>query len=232
MEIGFDIISDLRLGPEDSFNWEGKPTSLYCLIPGNISSDYRTIVQTLAHLGRLYQGIFYIPGTLEYEGADDVSGKTKQILDLPNKVRNLAILHHNVILIDGIAILGANGWGEPTDNYSFHKQVHVDSARLEDASYLHKCIDKLQRHLDVKKIVVVSSAVPNLDLFFGQEPKFIEHILPLKTALLRDTEKKVSHWVFGTFDKDVDTIIDSVNYVNNSYFKKNPYWAKRITVNF
>jgi hypothetical protein len=35
MKIGFDLISDLNLSPNDSFNWENKATSLYCIIAGN-----------------------------------------------------------------------------------------------------------------------------------------------------------------------------------------------------
>ena len=62
MTIGFDVISDLFLTPEESFNWEGKATSLYCVIAGNISNDVKVITQTLRHLSRFYQGIFYIDG--------------------------------------------------------------------------------------------------------------------------------------------------------------------------
>ena len=52
MNIGFDVISDLNLDAEDSFDWEGKATSLYLIIAGNISSDLRVIHQTLVHLSR------------------------------------------------------------------------------------------------------------------------------------------------------------------------------------
>lgn len=232
MELGFDVISDLRLGPEDSFNWEGKPTSLYCLVAGNVSSDVRTIFQTLAHLSKLYQGVFYIPGTLEYQDVEDITVRTEHILNVCSKIHNLAALHHNVVLIDGVAILGANGWGEQPDTYSFKKQIEVDAARLEDAAYLHKGIEKLQMHLDVKKIIIITSAVPNRELFFGQEPKFLDYTIPLQTALISDTENKVSHWVYGTYDKDVITNIGYINYINNSYLNKNPYWAKRINVEF
>lgn len=232
MELGFDVISDLRLGPEDSFNWEGKATSLYCLIPGNISSDVRTILQTLGHLSKLYQGIFYIPGTLEYENVEDITVRTEHILNVCSKINNLAVLHHNVVLIDGVAVLGANGWGEASDGYSLKKQMQIDAARLEDAAYLHKGIEKLQMHLDVKKIIIVTGAVPNKELFFGQEPNFLDYTVPLQCALISDTESKVSHWIFGTYDKDVDTTIGNINYINNGYLNKNPYWAKRINVCF
>lgn len=232
MDIGFDLISDLRLGPEDSFNWENKPTSLYCLVCGNVSSDLRTILQTLAHLSKLYQGVFYIPGTLEYQGFEDITVRTAHIVNVCSSIKNLAVLHHNVVLVDGVAILGANGWGESIDNYSVKKQVEVEAARLEDAAYLHKGIEKLQKHLDVKKILLVTSAVPNKNLFFGQQPLFTESIMPLQAALMSDTEHKVSHWAFGTYDKDVDTNVGNIRYINNSYLNKNPYWAKRITIEF
>ena len=37
IDIGFDVISDLNLKRNDSFNWENKATSLYCILSGNIS---------------------------------------------------------------------------------------------------------------------------------------------------------------------------------------------------
>ena len=74
--IGFDLISDLNLYPEDSFNWEGKATSLYCIIAGNISEDLRTIKQTLSHLSKFYQGIFYTLGSLEYHNTSDIVKRT------------------------------------------------------------------------------------------------------------------------------------------------------------
>jgi len=223
MEISFDVISDLRLDPEDSFNWEGKPTSLYCLVAGNVSSDLRTVLQTLAHLSKLYQGVFYIPGTLEYADATDIEVRTEHILNVCSKIKNLAVLHHNVVIIDGVAVLGANGWGDIDDN---------DAARIADITYLHKGIEKLQRHLDVKKIILLTNAVPDKELYFGQAPEFSDYTIPLIAALASDTEYKVSHWIFGTYDKTVDTNIGNINYVNNSYYNRNPYWAKRIKVEF
>lgn len=230
MEIGFDVISDLKLSPDDSFNWEGKATSLYCIVPGNVSSDLRTVLQTLAHLCKQYQGVFYVPGNEEYKNVDNIESRTEKLIEICSKIPNLAVLHHNVVIIDGVAVLGVNGWG--ADDDSPIKQLQVDAARLTDLAYLNKSIEKLQMHLDVKKILVVSSAVPNVDLYFGQAPEYLNFTLPLVTALSADTEHKVSHWAYGTYDKIVDTTINNINYVNNSYFKKNPYWAKRINIEF
>lgn len=231
MDIGFDVISDLRLDPEDSFNWEGKQTSLYCLVPGNISSDLRTVLQTLAHLGKFYQGVFYTPGSLEYLNTPDITVRTEHLVNICAKIKNVAVLHQNVVLIDGVAIIGANGWGvDPTSYNKIYKQIY--DARLDDVAYLFRGIEKLQRHLDVKKIVVISNAVPDKSLYFGEEPEFLEHTIPLVKALESDTEKKVSHWVYGTYDKTVDTVRENISFVNNGFFKKSPYWAKRITINF
>jgi hypothetical protein len=232
MEIGFDVISDLNLSPEESFNWEGKPTSLYCIVAGNVSSDLRTVLQTLAHLSKQYQGVFYTPGSLEYEDCDDINARTHDILSMCSKIRNLAVLHHNVVIIDGVAILGANGWG--TDLLQEDDMAHpqIDVHRMEDTAYLHKSLEKLQRHLDVKKILIVSSAVPHRNLYFNEEPEFIGGILPLVASLVSDTESKVSNWVFGTQEKIVDTTINNINYCNNPYLKRNPYWAKRVSVEF
>lgn len=232
MDIGFDVISDLRLDPEESFNWEGKQTSLYCLVPGNVSSDLRTVLQTLAHLGKLYQGVFYTPGPLEYTDTSDIVVRTEHIINICSKIHNVAVLHHNVVLVDGVAIIGANGWCVDSNDWPKEMRGQIESARIEDTAYLLKGIEKLQRHLDVKKIIVTTNGVPDRNLFFGQEPEFIQHTIPLSHALETDTEAKVSHWVFGTYDKIVDTELGNINFVNNSYYKKNPYWAKRITIEF
>jgi hypothetical protein len=56
-------------------------------------------------------------------------------------------------------------------------------------------------------------------------------VLPeLSMVLLADLESKVSHWAYGSYEKIVDTKIDSINYLCNPYYKRNPYWAKRIDI--
>jgi len=47
MIFGFDVISDLNLSENDNFDWEGKPTSLYCVLAGNISSDLTVLYKTV-----------------------------------------------------------------------------------------------------------------------------------------------------------------------------------------
>ena len=230
MTIGFDVISDLNLSPEDSFNWEGKATSLYLIIAGNISGDLRTIHQTLLHLSKFYQGVFYTLGSLEYDGVDDIDKRTEDLYRLCRTIKNVAVLHHHVVIIDGIAIAGANGWYGNTIPTDLDTEVKIENQRNEDIVYLKSTVERLQRHLDVKKIVLVSNSVPGPELYFGEDPKSVHSQLNLNLILPVDTEKKITHWIYGTYGKVVDTVISNVNYINNSSFKRKPYWAKRIEV--
>lgn len=230
MTIGFDVISDLNLAPNDIFDWDGKATSLYCIIAGNISNDLLTIHQTLNHLGKFYQGVFYTAGALEYEGATNIGTRTDELFKICRSIRNVAYLHNHVVIIDGIAIIGTNGW-YATD---FHAvpvtQEEIEIERYEDIGYLGNTIEKLQLHLDVKKVMIVSHSVPGHELFFKEDPAHINEVPPLKLALVKDSEHKVSNWIYGSYDKTVDIVINGINYVNNSYYKRKPYWAKRIEV--
>lgn len=230
MKIGFDVISDLNLGAGDEFNWEGKSTSLYCLVAGNISSDLKTIVKVLSHLTHFYQGVFYIPGSLEYNDVDNFDMRTNEIVRVCRNLRNVAVLYQHVVIIDGIAILGANGWYGNLETDSLEVELKLQEKRHEDIHYLKNSLDKLQRHLDVKKIILITNSVPGENLYFGEIPDFVRHQLPLDLILYADTEHKVSHWVFGTHGKIVDTTISSINYVNNPKLNMSPYWAKRIEV--
>ena len=228
-EIGFDLISDLYLDPNDSFNWEGKATSLYCIVAGNISNDSRTIIGTLGHLSHFYQGVFYVPGPLEFINKSSIIDYTELLTTGTRKIQNVANLYHNVIIIEGIAILGVTGWTGNIDE-------SIDNAQLIEASYhdlvyLQSSIARLQRHLDVKQIVVVTCGVPNKALYYKEEPDIVNHQLPLVTALSSDSENKVSHWLFGNHEKVIDAHIEGIHYVNNPYLKRRPYWAKRITIN-
>lgn len=228
-EIGFDIIGELFINPNDSFNWENKATSLYCIIPGNVSSDPRTLLQVLSHLSKYYHAIFYVPGMLEYQHSTNLIERTNEISQICSQVPNVILLHQSVMVVDGVGVMGINGWSEAGSLDTVEHMIKTAS-RYEDTKYLNATLEKLQRHLDVKKIIVVSAAVPNEELYFGEEPPVVYDQIPLTTALHNDTEKKVKHWVFGTYTKNVDTVIDDIQYLNNPYLGRNPYWPKRLSV--
>lgn len=228
MKLGFDIISDLCLDPNDSFNWENKATSLYCIIAGNVSNDTRTITQTLLHLTRFYQGIVYIPGILEYKNVPLINERTKELSQICESIKGVTFLHHNVVIVDGVALAGSNGWYGFSGNLI--EEATIEVKRIEDLNYLRSTIKKLQVHLDVKKILIVSSSVPNTKLYFGEDPEFTKEQLSLDIVLSADTQKKIKYWVFGTHEKMVDTTIDGINYINNPSYKRNPYYAKRLAI--
>jgi hypothetical protein len=228
-DIGFDIVGELFIEPNDSFNWENKATSLYCIVTGNISSNTRTLMQVLAHLSKYYQGVFFVPGTLEYKDIDDIDARTNEIAQLCAHIPNVILLHQTVIVVDGVAVIGVNGWSDAGSNDTVSEMMRT-AARYEDTKYITATLGKLQRHLDVKKIIVITNAVPKEELYFGEEPITVYDQIPLTNILDVDTERKVNHWVFGTYTKPVDTILNDIQYLNNPYLGNKPYWPKRLTV--
>jgi hypothetical protein len=232
MKIGFDLISDLYLAPGDEFNWEGKATSLYCLIAGNISYDLRTISNTLAHLSKFYQGVFYTPGALEFKEAEDIPNRIFELNYICKRIPHVVFLHQQVVIIDGVAVLGCNGWIGNLIPAMHSSERTIEENRHNDIVYLKNSIEKLQKHCDVTRIFVLTNSVPNKDLYFGEIPRVVKYQpeLALTHMLDLDSEAKISHWAYGTYEKLVDTNINGVNYVANPSFDRNPYWAKRIDV--
>lgn len=226
-QVGFDAICNLRLNAGDSFNWVNKAASLYCIVTGNVSSDLRTIKQTLAHLSRFYQGIFYIPGELEYKGfEEDITARTIEIITELSVFPEVVVLYQNVVILDGVAIVGVTG---SKVNLESSLETSYFKAGLEDLTYLDSAISKLQKHLDVKRILVISNAVPDEALFFDKQSKSNDQLY-LSSVLDKDSESKVSHWVYDQTEHYTEVMIGGVNYISNPKPKKGIYWAKRITI--
>ena len=229
MIFGFDVISDLYLNPGEEFDWTGKPTSLFCLIPGNISSDLPTIHRVLAHLSTLYHGIFYIDGSLENHDIYNRDMRIKELHKVCGNFKNVIYLHNNVVVVDGVAFVGINGWYKNYLDNTITDDFQAKCYRYEDIGYLEKSLEKLQLHNDVKKIVILSSCVPFRELYYGECDLNDEEIYP-GYVLYKDTEHKVTKWVYGTYNKLVDTTLNNINYLNNTKFDRNPYYAKRIEI--
>lgn len=231
-KIGFDLISDLYRSPGEKFNWEGKATSLYCLIAGNISYDLRTISNTLYQLSEQYQGVFYTPGALEFKEAEDLTSRWYELSFICKRIPHVALLHQQVIIIDGVALVGCNGWTGNSIPAMNSSERLISEGRRNDIVYLTAAIEKLQKHCDVTKIFVLTNSVPSKELYFGEVPKIVNYKseLDLTHSLSLDSEAKISHWAYGTYEKSVDTNINGINFIANPSFDKNPYWAKRIEV--
>lgn len=229
MTIGFDVISDLNLKEGELFDWEGKPTSLFCLVAGNVSTDLKTTIRVLHHLSGQYQGVFFIDGTLEVNNPYERDELVEVIGKQCDKLRNVVYLHNNVVVVDGVAIVGINGWYKNFETKTPSDEIQLQTNFLDDLLYLQKTIERLQLHVDVRKIVVMSNCVPSNKLYFGEDVGMLSSIT-LDNIESSDTEHKISHWVFATHGKIVDTTFNSINYVNNPKHDRNPYHAKRIEV--
>lgn len=228
-EIGFDVIGELNIEPGETFSWSDKVSSLYCIISGNISSDPKTLIKVLTHLSTLYQGVFYVAGTLEYHKCASMFNRLQELIIICESIPNVCFLHQHVAIINGVAVMGANGWGT-SGNLSDSGVLVKTANRQDDIRYISESIRRLQRHPDVKNIVMVTNAVPDDYLYFGEKPKTDIAQIPLSESLELDSEHKISHWVFGSYNKSVDTYYNGINYINNPYERNSPYYAKRITI--
>lgn len=228
MEVGFDVIGDLYLSPDDEFNWDGKPTSLYCIVTGNVGNDMGTLHKTLSNIAENYKGIFYVSGSYEFEECDDIRKRTDDINYVCKQIPNVASLWHHVVLLESIAILGCNGWMNEDEFKDHHDSITANELRYEDLIYLKNSVQKLQKHGDVKSMIVVSNSVPSADLYFGEQPLYTDNQISLDICLKSDTEHKITHWAYGSYGKAVDYKTNGITYISNPYNGIRTYWPKRI----
>jgi predicted phosphodiesterase len=260
MQFNFDLISDLHIETWDSFDWSGQATSPYCVVAGDVSRDRETLRQTLQHLGKCYQGVFYIDGNDEHRYTLDNLGDSYRFLDRTvNNIKNVVYLQDNVIIINGVAILATNGWWsydmDPALDYDQSQQWYQDRMQtlpgtcdaitglaFNDAAYMINSIKKLQTHQDVRAIVIVTHTVP--------APWIVSHDIDLvdtwrfncmgnphlQQILHEDTENKIHTWCFGHYHKSVDRVHDGIRYVNNcrgrgdTEWSQPAYYPKRVSV--
>jgi hypothetical protein len=262
MEFSFDLISDLHVETWNNFDWTGQATSPYCVVAGDIGQNRKQLAETLKHLGNCYQGVFYIDGNDEHRDyLDDLGSSYRDLRKYVDKFKNVVFMQDNVVVVNGVAFLACNGWYSFTMDPSidFSKSIDWMSARygvdrsvaatitnlaITDAAYLQNSVQKLQKHKDVKSIVMVTHTVPT--------PMLVNHDLELENhyrmntignehlqmALAHDTENKIKAWCFGHYHRSVDRTINGIRYVNNCKGRGNTPWSqaayypKRITIEF
>lgn len=230
MDLSVDLISDLNLDRFTQFDWTGKPTSLFCIVAGNISSDLDVVKEVLEHLGTLYRGVFYIEGTTEHKNIADFSSTIESISDFCKPLSNVIYMHTHVVVLNTVAFVAVNGWYNSVSRIlTATENFLLDGRKNEDLGYLSKSIQHLQLHKDASKIVVISSCTPSEKLFFGNHKTFDPDMEP-GLALIMDTDHKVSHWLYGGSDIDVDFTYNRRRFVNNPFKKDQPYWPKRIVI--
>lgn len=258
MTFTFDIISDLHVEPGEDFNWSGQQTSLYCLVIGDVSRDRETLIKTLRHIASCYLGTLYIDGNDEHRDyLADLDASYSELQQELQAIPGLIFLHNNVVVIDGIAFIGVNGWWcfnfDPALDFTnsiewyceytntTHSQALATAQRgYNDAAYLTASIQRLQKHPDVRSIVVVSHTVPapfltshdiEMTSYYRYNCLGNQH---LHTALTSDTANKVTTWCFGHYHNPIDREIADIRFVSNPRGRLNtpwcqkPYYAQRI----
>jgi UDP-2,3-diacylglucosamine pyrophosphatase LpxH len=257
MRISFDLISDLHIETWNNFDWTGQATSPFCIVAGDVAKDRTIVLETLKHLSQCYRVVFYIDGNDEHKYyMKDIGQSYQDLNNTLDSMPNVVYLQDNVIVMDGIAIVGTNGWWSfdldpnidinQTKYWWENEQIDPTNAQLvedlsrTDAAYLIKTMQRLQRHQDVRKIIVVTHTVPRQDL--------INHDIKLEgtyrfncmgNSLMEmvqhsDTESKLHTWCFGHYHNPVDRLVRGVRFVNNCRGRgdtehSNPvYYPKRI----
>lgn len=263
MKLSFDLISDLHVETWDGdFDWSGQPTSMLCVVAGDISRDRSVVAKTLEHLGQHYRAVFYIDGNDEHRfNLNDLGDSYRTLADELENIPNVVYLQDNVCIVDGVAFLGTNGWWtydlDPNIDYDqsrlwFKDRYQIDEScvnaveamALNDYGYLAKSVQRLQTHQDVRKIVLVTHTIPSVEL--------VKHDLEIADTyrlnctgnshiyktLTQDTENKIAAWCFGHYHSDVDVTYGGVRFVNNckgrgnTPWSKSVYYPKRIEIDF
>jgi len=231
MKLSFDVISDLNLTVEDEFEWSDKVTGLFCLVPGNVSNDYNVVRKTLKYLSTLYKGVFYIDGELEHQ--DNYQNKSDNVhllSEICNSISNVVYLHSSVTVMNGVAVVGVNGWYKSHKDLSLIESGYISSYMYDDLAYLNSTIKKLQLHMEVKDIIVLSSSIPDKQLYYGSDKNELDELC-LTTCVVADTEKKIKYWAYGTYDM-ANANLSGIQFISNPRKGKNPYYAKCINLEF
>lgn len=251
MSLAFDLISDLHLETwNENFDWAGKATSPFCVIAGDVCRDRELLTHTLKQLSKEYQAVFYVDGNDEHRwGLDDLNESYRSLYQQVKKIKNVVYLQDNVVVVDNVAIVATNGWFgfdfdlsiDPEqvmlwceEEYKLSSQAVNNMKKMSstDAQYMISSISRLQKHNDVKKIVVVTHTVP--------DPALIEHDIELvgkmrfnvmgnrymMQALAADVKNKIHTWCFGHYHGSIDQTRSGIRFVNNCRGRGDTTWRQ------
>lgn len=262
MQFVFDLISDLHVETWHNFDWSGHATSPVCVVAGDVCQDRSTLLKTLRHLGQCYRAVFYIDGNDEHVNfLENLDHSYADLVAQIETIPNVVYLQNNVIVVDGVAIVGTMGWWafdfdfdqdsaesrtwyQNKFNVSSNATHNICLSAIAESMYISSSIKRLQTHQDVKKIVMVTHTVP--------DPALISHDIDLAgtphmnimgnrymmPALAADTEKKIHTWCFGHYHSAVDQIRSGVRFVNNcrgrgnTKYSQQVYYPRRIVVSY
>lgn len=229
MNLSVDIISDLHVAEDEEFDWAGKPTSLFCLVAGGVSSNIATLRRVLTELGQVYRGVFFIDGAADHQNFTDIPANVAKISTLCSELNNVVYLHNHVVILNQVALIGINGWYYNHGIDDPVQKASLDMCKMEDIAFLSNAIKKMRQHSDVKKIAVLSGSVPAE--FFLYRANFDENLkIEPGMALYSDNTNVVTTWMFGGSNLCVDTQSTQRHFVNNPKISGQPYWPKRVNI--
>lgn len=258
MIFAFDLISDLHLESWNEICPSYMATSPICVVAGDVGYDRTILKEFFNNLSNSYQAVFYIDGNDEHRlfSIENLHESHNELESIISGIDKFVYLQDNVVVINGIAIVATNGWWDygfdPTIDFDQNTQWLCDycktvgiemtqdwakkyvSMALQDMQYLCLSVERLQKHPDIKKILIVTHTVPGKNL--------IEHDLSLlgtyrfnitgnsmmDQVFEYDYEKKISTWAFGHYHGDIDTVINNVRYVSNPRGRKKGAWGKAV----
>ncbi len=231
MTYSVDLISDLALQKTEQFDWTGKPTSLFCVVAGNVSTDIDKVLEVLEHLGSIYRGVFYIDGYLEHPTISLYEQNIQRLTESISKLNNVIYMHNHVVVVNDIAFVGVNGWyGIEYRELDLQETLKLASLQHEDLAYLTNSIKSLQLHRDAKKVVIISNSIPSEHLLYNSnQSKILDGNEP-GLSLIMDSEHKITHWLYGSTNIVGDLVYNDRRFVNNPRMAGQPYWPKRIEI--
>ena len=254
MKIHFDLISDLHVDTwDEDFSWEGKATSPYAVVAGDISRVRSKLRPILKEISQHYLMTMFVDGNDEHRWSlDNLGDSYKTLKQDIGDIENFIWLQDDSLVIDNVAFVGTNGWTsfdfaedksylenqrwmQETYKISMFAGQQIEAMAMSDAGFLCRTVEKLQRHPDVKQIVMVSHFVPHIELV-NHDIQLVKQSSRLNTTgnsfllkcLEEDHEKKVNTWCFGHYHSDVDTLINGVRFVNNCRGRGGTDWSKPV----
>ena len=175
MKIHFDLISDLHVDTwDEEFSWEGKATSLYAVVAGDISRERADIRPVLTEISKHYLMTIFVDGNDEHRWSLDDLGESYRTLEEDiGDIENVIWLRDNSLVIDNVAFVGTNGWTsfdfaednsylenkrwlEDRYKISTYAGQQIEAMAMSDAGFLCRTIKKLQTHIDVKNCIDIS----------------------------------------------------------------------------
>ena len=114
--MNFDLVSDLHIDSwslDDQISWVGLPTSLICVVAGDVSTDPDKTLHELTKLSVVYKHLIFIDGNNEHRFNDFSTVVTIQKYlhtQISKYFTNVTYLYDKVAVINNVAFIGANGW--------------------------------------------------------------------------------------------------------------------------